>query len=288
VGKLLHLSKWSRPDILNITRELSRHFMTATKAHKKAMRQVMAYCVDTKEKGVIIKPKGKWNEHPENDNFFEIVGVSDSDYAKDRETRQNVTGYVVFLNGALVAARSKMQECVTLLVIEAELVDATNCVQDMIYVKNVLSSIGLEVKLPMRVMVDNKGAKDIVNNWSVGGRTRHVGVRFHFLSELKDKGEIEVKWISLEMNCADILTKNLPAVSYVKHADTLCEGLFDESAAPGEGVAMKIVKSECAKPVPQYQSGHKVTSDTTGIFGETSGKFQKNEASGTKPNINKS
>jgi hypothetical protein len=87
------------------------------------------------------------------------------------------------------------------------------------------------------------------------------------------------------MNCADILTKKMPAVSYVRHADTLCEGLFDESAAPGEVVEMKIVKSES---VPQYQSGHKVTSDTTGIFSETSGKFQKNEASGTKPNINKS
>jgi hypothetical protein len=49
--------------------------MTATKAHEKAMRQIMAYCVDRKEKGVIIKHKGKWNEHPENGNFLEIVGA---------------------------------------------------------------------------------------------------------------------------------------------------------------------------------------------------------------------
>jgi hypothetical protein len=63
--------------------------------------------------------------------------------------------------------------------------------------------------------------------------------------ELKDKGEIEVKWILLEMNSVDILTKNLPAVSYVRHADTLCEGLFDESAAPGEGVEMKIALNQC-------------------------------------------
>jgi hypothetical protein len=44
-------------------------------------------------------------------------------------------------------------------------------------------------------------------------------------------------------------------------------------------VEMKIVKSECAEPVPQYRSGHKVTSDTTGIFGETSEERSKrNEA----------
>jgi len=114
----------------------------------------------------------------------------------------------------------------------------------MLYVKNVLRSVGLEVKLPMQITVDNKGAKDLVNTWSVGGRTRHIGVRFHFLRELKDQGVIEVKWIPSESNCADFLTKNLPTASYVRHAGTLCEGLFDLSATPGEGVEMKIVKSE--------------------------------------------
>jgi hypothetical protein len=82
--------------------------------------------------------------------------------------------------------------------------------------------------------------------------------------------------------------KNLPAVSYARHADTLCEGLFNESAAaPGERVAMKIVKSEFAEPVLQYQGGHKVTGDTTGIFGETSEKFQKNEQSQISTNPRK-
>jgi hypothetical protein len=47
--------------------------------------------------------------------FFEIAGVSDSDYAKDMKTRKSVSGYATFLNGALVTAKSKIQECVTLL-----------------------------------------------------------------------------------------------------------------------------------------------------------------------------
>ena len=47
----------------------------------------------------------------------------------------------------------------------------------MLYIKKVLESIGLKVELPMMLYVDNKGAKDLMNNWSVGGRTRHVDVR---------------------------------------------------------------------------------------------------------------
>ena len=57
-----------------------------------------------------------------------------------------------------------MQECVTLSVTEAELVAVTNCIQDMLYIRNVVESMGLKVKVPMKVEVDNKGAKDIINN----------------------------------------------------------------------------------------------------------------------------
>ena len=37
VGKLLHMMRWSRPEILNSVRELSRFMSGASKAHLKAM-----------------------------------------------------------------------------------------------------------------------------------------------------------------------------------------------------------------------------------------------------------
>jgi len=41
----------------------------------------------------------------------------------------------------------------------------------MMFVKHVLASIGLKVKLPMMLEIDNKGAIDLWNNYSVGDRT---------------------------------------------------------------------------------------------------------------------
>jgi hypothetical protein len=93
---LLYLSRWSRPDILNITRELSRHFMKANQAHLKVMKKVMTFCVNTKEHGITINPTGNWNGKVDQHYFLEIIGVSDSDYAKDIVTRRSVSGYVVF------------------------------------------------------------------------------------------------------------------------------------------------------------------------------------------------
>jgi hypothetical protein len=39
----------------------------------------------------------------------------------------------------------------------------------------------------MKVELENKGAKDIIKNWSVG-RKRHFGERFNFLGKLKQNG----------------------------------------------------------------------------------------------------
>jgi hypothetical protein len=81
VGKLLHLMRWSRPDVLNSVRELTRFAGRASMAHMKAMYRVMKFCRATKKRGKTLKPRRNWDETK--DYEFEILGRSDSDYAKD-------------------------------------------------------------------------------------------------------------------------------------------------------------------------------------------------------------
>ncbi len=82
----------------------------------------------------------------------------DSNYAKDTQTRQSVSGYVVYLEDAPTMHRSATQKTVALSSCEAELNAALLCTQDMIYQKNMLESIGLKVEPPMILKMDNKGA----------------------------------------------------------------------------------------------------------------------------------
>ena len=49
-------------------------------------------------------------------------------------------------------------------------------------------------ELPL--VLDNSGADDLANSNSVGGRTRHVDVRLHYLRELKEEGLFVNKHIS--------------------------------------------------------------------------------------------
>ena len=79
---------------------------------------------------------------------------------------------------------------------------------------HLLQSLELEVELPMVLEMDNLGAVDIANSWSVGGRMRHVDVCNYFLRKLKDQGLLVIRHIAGESNDADIFTKNVTSAVF--------------------------------------------------------------------------
>ena len=73
----------------------------------------------------------------------------------------------------------------------------------------------------MILYCDNKGAVDLANNWSVGGRTRHMDVKQNFLRELKENGFILVKWRSGEDMTPDMHTKNVTKSLFDRYSQEL-------------------------------------------------------------------
>ena len=151
VGKLLYMMRWSRPDILNAVRKLSKFCHSAGPAHLVAMYRVMSYIVHTKSKGLVLAPKGSMSE-------IKISGTSDSNYATVPDNRKSVSGFAVFVNNAPVSYKSVQQKVATLSSTEAELYAIVQCAQEILFVMNVVESIGLQVQKPMMLFCDNRGA----------------------------------------------------------------------------------------------------------------------------------
>jgi hypothetical protein len=139
---------------------------------------------------------------------------------KDSQTQKSISGYWVLLEGAPVMFKSSTQKSVALSVCEAEQTAGVLCDQDMMDARNVLELMGLNVKLPMTLEMDNKGAVDLVNNWSIGGCTRHVDVRQCFIWELMESKGMDISWIKGLKNDADAFTKILWEQS--SHGDNGC------------------------------------------------------------------
>ena len=211
----MYKMQWSHLDIYNATRDCARHMSDPYPPHQKALDHLMKYVIGIKNHGHVLSPNQIWNGEKELE--FCIHGRSDSDCATNKDDRKSISGGRVFLDGSPVIFRSSTQKFVTLSVMEAQSVAGIMIVQDMLYVYHLLLSLGLRVELPMLLEMDNKGAVDLANNWSVGGLTRHVDVRNFFLRELKDKGLPVIKHVSGEDNDADIFMKNTSVQIFNKH-----------------------------------------------------------------------
>ena len=215
VALTMYMMQWSRPEISNASRGCARVMSNPQVGHEESVKYLARYMVGTPNRGLVLAPQRVWD----GDMNFEFVlsGRSDSDYAACKDDRRSVTGSRVFLENAPVAFRSNTQKFVTLSVTEAESGAGVTTAQDMMFIYRLLTSMGLKVKLPMVLEMDNKGAVDLANNYSVGGRTRHVDVRFFYLRELKEEGLMVIKHVPGIENDADIFTKNVDAQTFERH-----------------------------------------------------------------------
>ena len=217
VGKCLYLAKLSRPDIANALRELSRFMSQAKESAQVPLERLLRYIQSTNEL--------KLTFHKPNMEEIVIQAFSDANYASDKITRRSVTGYVIFLCGNLVMWRSNMQKCVTLSSTESEYVALSMCVQDILFLKQLLESLHLNVSTPIKIYVDNTGSIDLANSWSSTGRSKHIDIRHHFIRDLVDQKTIELSFVPSDDNLADSFTKNIDQSRFLSHRSSLLDGM---------------------------------------------------------------
>jgi Reverse transcriptase (RNA-dependent DNA polymerase) len=211
IGSLLQLIKYSRPDISNVVRELAKCMDGATPAAFKEMQRLMKFVFDTRNFGLMIKPK-----LDENDKWH-MKMYTDSDWAGDKENRRSVTGYIMFLCGVPIIWKSKLQKTVSLSSTEAEYYALSEAAKEVKFIIQVLLSVNIQVKLPVIVHVDNVGAIFMSENVTATSRTKHIDARYHFIREYIEDGYIKIIFVKTDDNHADIFTKNVTGDIYDKH-----------------------------------------------------------------------
>ena len=100
--------------------------------------RTIKYVIDTKSYCLIINPIKR------QDGFY-LEGLSDSEYAEDRDTRISVYGYIIYFCGSPIAWKSKSGKSVTLSSTEAEYFATSEIAKEVIFAKNVIESIGIKI-----------------------------------------------------------------------------------------------------------------------------------------------
>jgi hypothetical protein len=211
VGMLLYLLKHSRPEISNAVRELAKVMDGALPAHYKDLKRAVKYVIDTKTKAFEMKVN--------KDKANTLEAYCDSDYGGDIDTRKSVTGYIVEYAGVPIAWKSRLQKSVALSSTEAEYYAISECVTEMMYCRNILEFLGIEIQLPMTLRVDNIGAIYLANNAFTGQRTKHIDARYHYVRNLiqAEPQILKIEFVKTNDNKSDIYTKNVSGPLFEKH-----------------------------------------------------------------------
>ena len=143
----------------------------------------------------------------------QVVGYVDSDFAGDLDRRRSVTGLVFTLCGGAVSWKSTLQSVVALSTIEAEYIDLIEAVKESLWLKGLVTELGLEQE-SVTINCDSSSSIQLSKNPKYHERTKHVDAMFHFIRDEIRNGVINVIKIPSEVNPADMLTKPLPTVKF--------------------------------------------------------------------------
>lgn len=198
VGSLMFAATVSRPDIMYAVSVVSRYLSNPKPVHWSAVKRIFRYLRGTTSLGITY---GRSNT--------ELVGYTDSDYAGDSDTRRSTSGYVFKIGGGAVTWMSQRQKVVALSTTEAEYIAASEATKEAIWLRLLLSGIGVNMDNPIEMRLDNQGSIKLIGNPQFHKRTKHIDVRYHFIREKFENGDIDVSYVPSEDELADILTKGL-------------------------------------------------------------------------------
>ena len=100
---------------------------------------------------------------------------------------------------------------------------ASEAVKEIVFVTQVLNTIGIPVETPVIVRIDNMGAIFMAENASSSIRTRHIDIKWHFTRNLTKDKIIKIVFVRTADNKSDGFTKNVSADIHEKHTqDFVC------------------------------------------------------------------
>jgi hypothetical protein len=166
--------------------------------HLRVVKRILRYLVHTPKFGLWY-PKG---------STFDLIGYSDANWAGCKIDRKGTSGTCQFLGRSLVSWASKKQNSVALSTTEVEYIAIGHCCTQLLCMRQTLRDYGYKLtKVPL--LCDNESTMRMADNPVEHSRTKHIAIRYHFLRDHQQRGDIEIAYVS---------TKPLDEKTFTKHS----------------------------------------------------------------------
>ena len=218
VGALLYCATQTRPDVAFAVGYLCRAMGKPTPAMLSEATRVLCYLHRTRHLGLRFTADQR-----------DLEGFSDSDWG----VKHSTTGYVFRFNSAAISWASKKQASVALSSCEAEIMAASEAAKEAVFLSAYLDELGeRDPSVPVKLAVDNTGARDLAYNPEHHAKTKHIERRHFFVREMVEEMRLRVPYVNTVDNLADFFTKPLPPKQFALMRDEIMNVPFAERTQP--------------------------------------------------------
>jgi hypothetical protein len=205
-AKLLYMAKRARPDILTTVSFLTTRVLEATVADWMKLKRAIQYIRYTVDMGLRLTC----------DEPLCVKGYIDASYGIHNDYKSH-TGSALTLGGGAVYSASTKQKIIVKSSTEAELVGVSEGLGQVIWLRNFITALGYTLG-PAKVMQDNESTLALIRNGrSNSARTRHISIRYFFVTDRVKMGEIAMEWVNTNDMISDMLTKPVVGREFTMH-----------------------------------------------------------------------
>jgi hypothetical protein len=199
VAKLLFLCKRARPDLQTAVAFLTTQVKGPDEDDYKKLRRVMRYLRGTRDMPLTL----------EGNNLQVVKWWVDAAFAVHDDMKGH-TGGAMLLGKGMVYGSSKKQKIVSRSLTEAELIGVYDVMPQVLWTRHFLKEQGYDA-VESILHQDNKSAILLEENGraSSSKRTRHLNIRYFFVTDHVKAKEILVKYCPTEDMVSDFFTKPL-------------------------------------------------------------------------------
>ncbi|XP_015168338.1 uncharacterized mitochondrial protein AtMg00810-like [Solanum tuberosum] len=202
IGRLLYLTI-TRLDIAFSVQCLSQYMHSPKVSHMVAAARVVKYVKQSPGLGVFMSACADIN----------LTAYCDVDWASCVSTRRSVTGFLLKLGDSPISWKSKKQSTISRSSAEPEYRSLASTVAELVWLRGLLSELGVGLNGPITVFCDSKSAIQIATNPVFHERTKHIDIDCHFIREKVQMGLVKLLHIPLLNNRLISLPKDLVLVN---------------------------------------------------------------------------